>query len=79
MFAKFKVSLEFTPAVENKMYTFFQLSSVSELRYQGMYIKFSFSEKATKDCLWFWHLLSKCQNHKEDSANFCGLLRKAEL
>ena len=25
------------------------------------------------------HLLSKRQNHKEDFANFCGLLRKAEL
>ena len=24
-------------------------------------------------------LLSKCQNHEEDCANFCGLLRKAEL
>ena len=24
-------------------------------------------------------LLSKCQNHKEDGANFCGLLRKDEL
>ena len=23
--------------------------------------------------------LSKCQNHEEDYANFCGLLRKAEL
>ena len=23
--------------------------------------------------------LSKCQNHKEDGANSCGLLRKAEL
>ena len=28
---------------------------------------------------WFWRLLSKCQNHEEDYANFCGLLRKAEL
>ena len=24
-------------------------------------------------------LFSKCQNHKEDGANLCGLLRKAEL
>ena len=24
-------------------------------------------------------LLSKCQNHEDDCANFCGLLRKAEL
>ena len=23
--------------------------------------------------------LSKCQNHKEDAANFCGLLKEAEL
>ena len=44
MLAKFKVSLEFTPAVvENKTYTnFFQLSSVSELRYLGMYISSRF-------------------------------------
>ena len=27
--------------------------------------------------IWFWHLLSKRQNHEEDSADFCGLLRKA--
>ena len=32
------------------------------------YLKFSFSEKA-----------SKCQNREEDCTNFCGLLRKAEL
>ena len=25
------------------------------------------------------YLLSKCQNRKKDGANFCGLLRKAEL
>ena len=45
-------------------------------------LKFSFSEKATKfaqSSLWFWRLLSKCQNHKDDCTNFCGLLRKAEL
>ena len=28
---------------------------------------------------WFWRLLSKCQNHKDDCANFWGLLKKAEL
>ena len=28
---------------------------------------------------WFWNLLSKHENHEEDCANFCGLLRKAEL
>ena len=28
---------------------------------------------------WFWNLLSKRQNHKDDCANFCGLLIKAEL
>ena len=27
----------------------------------------------------FWRLPSKRQNHEEDCANFCGLLRKAEL
>ena len=40
------------------------------------------SKKAIKICpifSWFWHLLSKRQNHKADCANFCGLLRKAEL
>ena len=69
---------------------------------QRFWVKFSFSEKATKiwaiclmvltftaflrrpqkivqSALWFWRLLSKCQNHEEDFANFCGLLRKAEL
>ena len=35
-------------------------------------LKFSFSWKATK-------IPSKCQNHEEDCANFCGLPRKAEL
>ena len=29
--------------------------------------------------LWFGRLLRKCPNHEEDFANFCGLLRKAEL
>ena len=45
--------------------------------------KFSFSEKATKNCaislIWFWRLLSKCQNHEADCANIHGLLRKADL
>ena len=27
----------------------------------------------------FGRLLSKCPNHEKDCANFCGLLRKAEL
>ena len=27
----------------------------------------------------FWCLLSKCQNHTEDGATSCGLLKKAEL
>ena len=51
--------------------------------YGGMYyifrkrfLKFSFSEKTTKIS---YGLLSKRQNHLEDGANFCGLLRKAEL
>ena len=45
-------------------------------------LKFSFSEKATKfaqSSSWFWRLLSKCQNHEDDCANSCGLLRKVEL
>ena len=33
----------------------------------------------TQSSLLFWRLLNKCQNHKENHANFCGLLRKAEL
>ena len=28
---------------------------------------------------WFWRLLSKFQNNKDNSAYFCGLLRKAEF
>ena len=47
------------------------------------WLKFRFSEKATNVytifLIWLWRLLSKCQNHKENRANFCGLLRKAEL
>ena len=45
-------------------------------------VKFSFSEKATKICAIVFmvlNLLSKRQNHKDDCAHFCGLLRKAEL
>ena len=47
-------------------------------------IKFSFSEKATKISaillmVLTFSVLSKRQNHKEDGANFFGLLRKAEL
>ena len=47
-----------------------------------LYVKFSFSEKATKICviiLMVFTFTSKCQNHKEDGTDFCGLLRKAEL
>ena len=42
-------------------------------------VKFSFS--ATKICAILLMVLTftKCQNHKEDGANFCGLLKKAEL
>ena len=28
---------------------------------------------------WYWRLLGKFQNHEEDCANLCGLLRKAEF
>ena len=28
---------------------------------------------------WSWRYLSKCQNHEEDCAHFCCLLRKEEL
>ena len=53
-------------------------------------LKFSFSEKATKIAVakigaisfivWsFTFLLCKRPNHENDFANFCGLLRKAEL
>ena len=36
-------------------------------------------KKCAQSALWFWNLLSKRQNHEDDCANFCGLLRKAEL
>ena len=36
-------------------------------------------KKIATSFLWFWHLISKHQNHKENGANFCGLLRKVEL
>ena len=39
--------------------------------------KFSFSERATNICVIFQY--GKCQSHKEDRTNLCGLLRKAEL
>ena len=44
-------------------------------------VKFSFSEKANylQSSSWFWRLLSRCQSHEEDCANFCDLLRKANL
>ena len=38
-------------------------------------------QKFAKLSPWFWHLFSKrqTQNHEDDCANFCGLLRKPEL
>ena len=44
-------------------------------------LKFSFSEvtKFAQSSSWFWHFLSKHQNHEEDNTNFWGLLRKARL
>ena len=39
--------------------------------------KFSFSERATNICVIFQY--GKCQSHKEDRTNLCGLLKKAEL
>ena len=36
-------------------------------------------QKFWQSVLWFWRLLSKCQNHKAHYPNFFGLLRKAEL
>ena len=36
-------------------------------------------QKFAQSSSWFWHLLSKRQNHKEDGTNFFGILRKAEL
>ena len=44
--------------------------------------KLSSSEKATKNCainLMVLMLLSECQNHEDNGANFCGLLKKAAL
>ena len=51
------------------------------LKIRGGQLKFNFSEKATKICAIFlmvWKF-TKCPNHEEDCAIFCGLLRKAEL
>ena len=44
-------------------------------------IRIGFSVLVKVQLFWEGHknLLSKCQNHKEDGANFCGFLRKAEL
>ena len=45
-------------------------------------IKFSFTEKAQKICAILLMVLTftkQMSNNKEDGANFCGLLRKAEL
>jgi hypothetical protein len=43
-------------------------------------VKLSFSEKAKKMCAIAFKVLKfKRQNHEEDFANFCGLIRKAEL
>ena len=36
-------------------------------------------QKSGQSSSWFWHLLSKRQNHEEDRPDFCGLLGKAEL
>ena len=53
------------------------------LLYPTMLLRFSFSEKAKKNVLtrpygFQINLVSKRQNHKDDCAPFCGLLRKAE-
>ena len=44
-------------------------------------IRIGFSVLVKVQLFWEGHknLLSKCHNHKEDGANFCGFLRKAEL
>ena len=66
----------------------FRKAHIFLVRILHFIVKFSFSEKATEmwrpqKCvqlsLWFWYLLSKCQNYKDDCSHFCGLLRKAEL
>ena len=63
----------------NKIQNFIQ-SAVNKLVRQGHggLIKFSFSEKATKIWVIFPIVLRFTVNVK-DCANFCGLLRKAEL
>ena len=53
-----------------------------ELQRPYIYVKFMFSEKATKIEEIFTvdlTLCSKCQIDGEDFVNFCGLLRKHEL
>ena len=47
-------------------------------------IKFSFSQEGHKNVRnrpdgFEIYLVNKCQNHEDDCANFCDLLRKAEL
>ena len=51
---------------------------VADVKYSGnFFIKFSFSEKATKIWLiFFMILLSKCQNHKADCSNFLAFSEK---
>ena len=56
-----------------KVPKFWEAHKYDEIVGTFLVLKFSFSEKATKICA------SKSQNHKDDYAHFCGLLRKAGL
>ena len=78
---KGQIKTEFTNVEGNqcKMPSCLKTSANKNLKKE---LKFSFSEKTTKICaicLMVWRLPNKCQNHKADCANSCGLLRKAGL
>ena len=75
-----KIHIGLKPSLRKKTMNRFPVQKMFANKKVGnLLVKFSFSEKATTICAMFWHLLSKRQNHKEDGANFSGLLRKAEL
>ena len=46
------------------------------------YLKFIYflrmPQKFEQSSLWFWRLLRKCKNHKDNCPNFCCLLSKVE-
>ena len=75
--------VEFVAEVYGQGYRYTLFSRLSLLFFAGpvkkTQIKSSAFLRKLQIFAHFWHLLSKHQNHEEDCANFCGLLRKAEL